>query len=74
MFLRPPQGGGKDGIGQPGSREKEIGFERYPTFQNRGRFGSMNPITMVSGAVWWCSGGVGNSFWTRFPVWDGEKL
>ena len=27
MFLRPPQGGGKDGIGQPGSREKEIEFE-----------------------------------------------
>ena len=27
MLLRPPQGGGKDGIGQPGSREKEIEFE-----------------------------------------------
>ena len=31
MFLRRPQRGGKDGIGQPGSREKEIEFERYRT-------------------------------------------
>ena len=29
MFLRPPQGGGKDGIGQPGSGEKEIEFENH---------------------------------------------
>ena len=28
LFLRPPYHGGKDRIGRPGSREKEIEFER----------------------------------------------
>ena len=37
VFLRPAYHGGKDRIGQPGSGEKEIGFERYPTFQKRER-------------------------------------
>ena len=27
-FLKPSEHGGKDRIGRPGSREKEIGFER----------------------------------------------
>ena len=45
--------------GRPGTREKEIGFERerererYPSFQKRDahalRFGSMNTISRVSG-------------------------
>ena len=45
VFLRPSEHGRKDRTGRPGSREKEIGFERdrdrererYPTFQNRER-------------------------------------
>ena len=49
VFLRPPHRGGKDKPGQPGSKEKEIEFERYPSFQNRDaqalRFGSMNSIS-----------------------------
>ena len=51
VFLGPPYRGGKDRIGRPGSRVKEIGFERerYPSFQNRDaqalRFGSMNSIS-----------------------------
>ena len=28
VFLRPSEHGGKDRMGRPGSREKEIGFER----------------------------------------------
>ena len=28
VFLRPSEHGGKDRTGRPGSREKEIGFER----------------------------------------------
>ena len=28
VFLRPSQHGGKDRMGRPGSREKEIGFEK----------------------------------------------
>ena len=28
VFLRPAQHGAKDRIGRPGTREKEIGFER----------------------------------------------
>ena len=53
VFLRPPYHGGKDRIGRPGSREKEIEFERerYPSFQKRDaqalRFGSMNSISKV---------------------------
>ena len=49
VFLRPSQHGGKNKIGRPGTKEKEIGFERnrererererergrYPSFQNR---------------------------------------
>ena len=49
VFLRSAYNGGKDGLGRPGSREKEIEFERYPSFQNRDaqalRFGSMNSIS-----------------------------
>ena len=57
VFLRPSQHGGKNRIGRPGTKEKEIGFERererererYPSFQNRDaqalRFGSMNSIS-----------------------------
>ena len=37
--------------GRPGTREKEIGFERYPSFQKRDahalRFGSMNSIARL---------------------------
>ena len=57
VFLRPPYHGGKDRTGRPGSRVKEIGFERerererYPSFQKRDahalRFGSMNSITRL---------------------------
>ena len=53
MFLRAPYRGGKDRPGRPGSRVKEIEFERerYPSFQKRDahalRFGSMNPITRL---------------------------
>ena len=53
VFLRPPYHGGKDRIGRPGSREKEIEFERYPSFQKRDaqalRFGSMNSISRFWG-------------------------
>ena len=59
VFLRPPYHGGKDRIGRPGSREKEIEVERerererYRTFQKRDaqalRFGSMNSISKVFG-------------------------
>ena len=55
VFLRPPYHEGKDRIGRPGSREKEIEFERYPSFQKRDahalRFGSMNSISKVFGDV-----------------------
>ena len=50
VFLSAPYRGGKDRPGRPGSRVKEIGFEReiYPSFQKRDahalRFGSMNSI------------------------------
>ena len=51
VFLRPPYHGGKDRIGRPGSREKEIEF--YLSFQKRDahalRFGSMNSISKVFG-------------------------
>ena len=51
VFLRPPYHGGKDRTGRPGSRVKEIEFERYPSFQKRDaqalRFGSMNSITRL---------------------------
>ena len=51
-FLKPSEHGGKDRIGRPGSREKEIGFEReIPEFPKplapALRFGSMNPISSV---------------------------
>ena len=55
VFLRPPYHGGKDRPGRPGSKEKEIEFERerYPSFQKRDaqalRFGSMNSISKVFG-------------------------
>ena len=53
VFLRPPYHGGKDRVGRPGSKEKEIEFERYPSFQNRDahalRFGSMNSISRFYG-------------------------
>ena len=61
VFLGPCQDGGENRKGRPGSREKEIGFERererererYPSFQNRHapalRFGSMNLISRLSG-------------------------
>ena len=53
VFLRPCQDGGKNRSGRPGSREKEIGFEReIPDFPKplapALRFGSMNPISRVS--------------------------
>ena len=55
VFLRPSEHGGKDRMGRPGSREKEIGFERererereIPEFPKplapALRFGSMNSI------------------------------
>ena len=48
-FLGSAYHSGKDRDGRPGTREKEIGFERYPSFQKRDahalRFGSMNPIS-----------------------------
>ena len=51
VFLRPSEHGGKDRMGRPGSREKEIGFE-IPDFPKPPapalRFGSMNPISRVS--------------------------
>ena len=31
VFLRLSQRGGKTRIGRPGTKEKEIGFERYPS-------------------------------------------
>ena len=64
VFLRPSEHGGKDRMGRPGSREKEIGFERarereIPDFPKPPapalRFGSMNPITRVLGP--WEHGG-----------------
>ena len=70
VFLRPAQHGGKDRTGRPGSREKEIEFERYPSFQKRDaqalRFGSMNSISKVLGGdlgrilehLWMLCGGV----------------
>ena len=57
--MRPAYYGGKQRTGRPGSRVKEIGFERererererYPSFQKRDahalRFGSMNSITRL---------------------------
>ena len=57
VVLKPPQHGEKDRNGRPGSRVKEIGFEReeYPSFQNRDahalRFGSMNPISRLTGRL-----------------------
>ena len=51
VFLRPPYYGGIQRTGRPGRREKEIEFERYPSFQKRDahalRFGSMNPISRI---------------------------
>ena len=60
VFWRPSEHGGKDRIGRPGSREKEIGFERererereIPDFPKPPApalwFGSMNPISKVLG-------------------------
>ena len=54
VFLRPSEHGGKDRMGRPGSREKEIGFEReIPDFPKPRapalRFGSMNPISTILG-------------------------
>ena len=52
VFLRPSEHGGKDRMGRPGSREKEIGFE-IPDFPKplapALRFGSMNPISTIWG-------------------------
>ena len=73
MFLRPPQGGGKDRIGRPGSREKEIEFERerYPSFQKRDaqalRFGSMNSISKVLGVIWGGFWSICGCFVEAFP-------
>ena len=56
VFLRPSEHGGKDRMGRPGSREKEIGFERErererPNFPKPAapalRFGSTNPLSRV---------------------------
>ena len=64
-FLRPPYHGEKDKPGRPGSKEKEIEFERkkYPSFQNRDahalRFGSMNPISR---------------FWGRLGIFGGSNM
>ena len=60
VFLRPAQHGGKDRTGRPGSREKEIEFEReIPDFPKPPapalRFGSMNSISRVLGP--WEHGG-----------------
>ena len=61
VFLRPSEHGRKDRIGRPGSREKEIGFEReIPEFPKPRvpalRFGSMNPISRL-----WVRGSVGET-------------
>ena len=50
--MRPVYYGGKQRTGRPGTREKEIGFEReIPEFPKplapALRFGSMNPITRL---------------------------
>ena len=64
VFLRPACYGGIQRTGRPGSREKEIGFERerererereIPDFPKTRahalRFGSMNPISSLLGEV-----------------------
>ena len=74
VFLRPPYRGGKDRTGRPGSRVKEIGFERYPSFQNRDahalRFGSMNPISRA-----WAHGSMGGkTYMVEFCLVSGQKV
>ena len=60
VFLRPAYYGGIQRTGRPGTREKEIGFERDPSFQNRDapalRFGSINLISRL-----WVHGSMGES-------------
>ena len=72
-FLRPSEHGGKDRTGRPGSREKEIRFERerereIPDFPKPPapalRFGSMNPISRVLG-----HGSMGESCNGPNPAW-----
>ena len=76
-FLRPSEHGGKDGAGRPGSREKEIGFERerereIPEFPKplapALRFGSMNPISRFWGHGSMgkdANGGIPRCFWPK---------
>ena len=73
VFLRPCQDGGENRKGRPGSREKEIGFETYPSFQKRDahalRFGSMNPISRIKTMGAWGKGATG-----RIPLGIGAKV
>ena len=73
VFCGPCQDGGENRIGRPGSREKEIGFERerereIPEFPKPPapalRFGSMNPISRV-----WGHGSMGKSCNGPNPAW-----
>ncbi len=74
VFLRPSCYGSKQRTGRPGTREKEIGFERYQSFQKRDahalRFGSMNPISRF-----WGRGSMGESSKGSNPaLYLGRKL
>ena len=75
VFLRLSQRGGKTRIGRPGTREKEIGFEReIPEFPKplapALRFGSMNPISRL-----WGHGSVGERrTWWNSAWYLGKKL
>ena len=83
VFLRPPFYGDSERTGGPGTREKEIGFERerererereIPDFPKPRapalRFGSMNPISRVLGT--WQHGGTLQRPESRFV--SGQKL
>ena len=78
VFLRPPYYGGIQRTRRPGTREKEIGFERerereIPSFQNGDahalRFGRMNPISRIEAMPVW---GKAQELESRFV--SGQKL
>ena len=55
VFLRPSEHGGKDRMGRPGSREKEIGFERAEREQRereRERDTRLSKTASARAAVW----------------------
>ena len=79
VFLRPSEHWGKDGKGRPGSREKELGYEREREREREGereipdfpkppapalRFGSMNPISRV----FWAMGASGKAATAGIPL------